>query len=289
MRLFWKVFSAVFISFVITVFSISYVTTSKQISEREQGILGEKQIIGDIITNEVKIGYLESNWPFDSLNVLSEQENFLFWWIIKDDGVIHLANNASFMGTYAYNYFPQLKNSTMDGNIFLNHEQNYGILYKSFGTEKNKWSFWLGFSLKEITKAKRDIILIALVSSSAALLMLGIVVYLLIQHFINPLDKLTKATKQIKTGNLNYQVKIKTKDELEELANSFDDMRLGLKDRNDLLNSLLTTFKGKFGNLATILVRKNVQELVNKNPRIAKILPKSLGISLAKAKKLQRE
>ena len=66
-------------------------------------------------------------------------------------------------------------------------------------------------------------------------------------------------------------------------------MRLGLKDRNQLLNSLLNTFKGKFGNLATILVRKNVQELVKKNPRIGKILPKSLGISITKAKKLQRE
>ena len=49
----------------------------------------------------------------------------------------------------------------------------------------------------------------------------------------------------------------------------------GIKDRDDLLNSLLKTFEGKFGKVARILVRKNVDELVKKNPRIEKILPKS--------------
>ena len=104
-----------------------------------------------------------------------------------------------------------------------------------------------------------------------------------------PVQELAKASKQVEKGNLNYKIKIESKDEIRELANSFDEMRLGLKDRNDLLNTLLKTFKGKFGNIATILVRKNIQEMIKKNPRIEKFLPKSLGISLTKAKNLQRE
>ncbi len=56
-----------------------------------------------------------------------------------------------------------------------------------------------------------------------------------------------------------------------------------------MLNSLLNAFKGKFGNIATIIVRKNIQELVKKNPRIEKILPKNLGITISKAKKLSEE
>ncbi len=56
----------------------------------------------------------------------------------------------------------------------------------------------------------------------------------------------------------------------------------GINDRDKLLNSLLKTFKGKFGNIATILVRKDVQEMVKKNPRIEKILPESLKKSSKK-------
>ena len=111
----------------------------------------------------------------------------------------------------------------------------------------------------------------------------------LAKSITKPIQKLSESTKKIKQGNLNIKCEVKSKDEIGELAQTFDEMRLGLKDRNQLLNSLLTSFKGKFGNIATILVRKDVQQLVEKNPRIEKILPKSLGISVEKAKKLQRE
>jgi len=49
-----------------------------------------------------------------------------------------------------------------------------------------------------------------------------------------------------------------------------------IADRDELLDSLLKTFEGKFGKVASILMRKNVNELIKKNPRIEKILPKSL-------------
>ena len=107
-----------------------------------------------------------------------------------------------------------------------------------------------------------------------------------------PIQELTKASRELKKGNLNYKVDIKSKDEIGELAGTFNQMRLKLKqreelavkDRNELLNSLLNTFKGKFGNIVTILVRKNIQELVKKNPRIKKILPKSLSKSITESK-----
>ena len=108
-----------------------------------------------------------------------------------------------------------------------------------------------------------------------------------------PIQELTKASAELKKGNLDYKVKVKSKDEIGELAETFNQMRLKLKqreeiavkDRNELLNSLLNTFKGKFGNIVTILVRKNIQELVKKNPRIKKILPKSLSKSITESKK----
>ena len=289
MKLFWKIFSVVFISLFVIALSISYIISSKQISYMENHLIEENRIIGSLISKEVEIGYLESKWPFESLRKLSEQENFLFWWVIKDDGLIHLSDNSSFMGTYAYDYFPQVINIAENEDIFIDYKQSYGIYFQTFGTGENKQSFWLGFSLKDISETKRDVILLTIISSLLALTILGAITYFIIKHFTNPINELTICANKIKQGNLDKKCEVKSKDELEELAKAFDEMRLGLKDRNDLLNSLLKTFQGKFGNLATILVRKNIQELVKKNPRIEKILPKSLGITITKAKRFQRE
>ena len=40
--------------------------------------------------------------------------------------------------------------------------------------------------------------------------------------------------------------------------------------------------------IATIIVRKEIQELEAKNPRVRKILPKSLGISINKSMELKK-
>ena len=289
MKLFWKIFFTVIISFIILSCFTSSMISIKHIPHMETYLIEDSRILGNLVSKEVEIGYIESKWPFESLEKLSEQKSFLFWWIVKDDGNIYLSDDSSFMGTYAYDYFPQITSITEEGNIFLDHKKNYGIFYRSFGTGENKWSFWFGFSLERLSKANEDIILATITSSLFALVILGVIFYFMTKYLTKPIEALTKASKELKKGNLNYAVKPVSKDEIGELAKTFDEMRLGLKDRNDLLNSLLNTFKGKFGNLATILVRKNIQELIKKNPRIEKILPKSLGITITKAKKFQRE
>jgi hypothetical protein len=140
-----------FISFVVIVFSISYFISVKQIAEVEKRAIEEKRIIGSFLSKEIEVGYFESKWPFESLKKLSKHRGVLFWWIVRDDGTIHLADNASFMGTYAQDYFPQIVTMIEKENISLNRNQNYGIFFTPLETGKNKWSFWFGFSLKEVS------------------------------------------------------------------------------------------------------------------------------------------
>ncbi len=104
---------------------------------------------------------------------------------------------------------------------------------------------------------------------------ISLTVAILLSNAIStPIKKLKDSAKQVGKGRLDKQIKADSNDEIGDLARSFDNMRVELKDRSDLLNSLLKTFRGKFGNLATILVRKDVQELIKQNPRIKKIVPK---------------
>jgi methyl-accepting chemotaxis protein len=101
---------------------------------------------------------------------------------------------------------------------------------------------------------------------------------------INPLEKVTFALQKLREGKSTMEIEVKSNDEIGYLADSFNKMSVGIQDRNELLNSLLRTFEGKFGKIARILVRQNIQKLIKKNPRIGKILPKSFGMSASKDK-----
>ena len=89
MKLFWKIFVAVFVSFIVISLSVAYVLVAKAISDEEEHILKENRILVSLISKEIEKGYAEYKWPFESLRKLSERKDFLFWWVIRDDGTIH--------------------------------------------------------------------------------------------------------------------------------------------------------------------------------------------------------
>ncbi|PLX24964.1 hypothetical protein C0580_03490 [Candidatus Parcubacteria bacterium] len=54
-------------------------------------------------------------------------------------------------------------------------------------------------------------------------------IFFILSRMLSPLKKITIATKEIKSGNYDYKLDIKTGDELEELSSSFNDMSSELK------------------------------------------------------------
>jgi len=285
MKFFLKISLAVFFSLVLVISSISFITLNKNITTLKDVLVDEYYSLGTQISKNIEVGIPENQWPFESLNELSKRKDFKFWWIVKKDGTIYLADDNSFIETNAYDYFPKF---IEEENIKINEKENYGVFIDPIETSNGTLYFWLGFSLDKINNAKKESITFMIYSTFISLIILGLIIYLIIFYFTKPIKKLTKCADRIKKGNLNKKCRIKTKDELEDLAQSFDEMRLAIKDRNDLLESLLKSFKGKFGNIATILARKNIEKLVKKNPRTEKILPKSLKKTIKRSKKLKK-
>jgi PAS domain S-box-containing protein len=224
MKVFWKIFISMFISFVVIVSFVSYVISVKQISDAEKRIVEDKRIIGDFLSKEIEVGYFETKWPFESLKKFSEYKGVLFWWIVRHDGTIHLADNASFMGTYAPDYFPQIASMLGKENISLDREQNHGIFFKPLETGKNKWSFWFGFSLKEVSERRKEIIFLITTVSMSALVALGVILFFAIKHFTKPIEGLNVGAAIIGKGDLTHRIKIESEDELGQLANSFNKM-----------------------------------------------------------------
>jgi len=242
MKLFWKIFTAVFISFVVMISFISYEVIVRQILDWESHFIEENRLVGSFISREIEKSYRESKWPFESLRKLSERKDFLYWWVVRDDGTIHLADSTSFMGTYAYEYFPQMANRGESENVSLNRNQNYGILVEPLKIGKNRWSFWFGFSLRDLLDMRKEIIFRVTIVSLLALGFLGLTLYFTIMHFTRPIKDLTVGAAIIGRGDLAHRVKTESKDELGELASSFNRMAQDLKKitvSKDYVNSII--------------------------------------------------
>jgi PAS domain S-box-containing protein len=248
MKLFTKIFLFILISFIVVVSFISYFITIEQISDTKKNVLQEYKIIGSFLSKEIEVGYFESHWPFESLKKLSEYKGFLFWWIVDDKGVIHLANNASFIRTVAKDYFPEIALKRKQA-ITLNLDKNYAIFFKPLGSGKNKWSFWYGFSLDKISERKKDIILLITSISISALSVVGITLFFGIKHFMRPIKTLSNGASVIGGGNLTHRVEIESQDELSDLAQSFNKMAEDLQKSYTALQES----EGKYRELAEFL------------------------------------
>lgn len=69
-----------------------------------------------------------------------------------------------------------------------------------------------------------------------ALFLALLIGYFISKNISDPVLKLVQGTKEISKGNFNYKIDVKTKDEIGDLANSFNEMTRGLLDRDRIRN-----------------------------------------------------
>jgi len=224
MRLFWKIYVPVLISFVLVAFAISYIISGKQIADAEEHIVQANAMMSGHLVEEIESGLLEGRLPFEGLKKLSDRKDFLFWWVIQDDGKIYLADKVEFAGSNVADYFPRIADGNMTKRVFLNRDQEHGIFVQPFQVGKKRWAFWLGFSLRDISRMRKSIILVNAAIFVTALVLLGGTLYFIITHFTKPIKNLALAAGAIGSGDLSHRAQAKTGDELGDLALSFNTM-----------------------------------------------------------------
>jgi two-component system NtrC family sensor kinase len=87
----------------------------------------------------------------------------------------------------------------------------------------------------DIALSRRQTILASAILVVSVLLVTGFLIWTLIRA---PVRKLTEGTKAIAKGNLDYTIPLHRKDEIGELANSFNTMTLGLKKAREELQRI---------------------------------------------------
>lgn len=113
---------------------------------------------------------------------------------------------------------------------FFSEQNGYGILLvHPITIDSEKWYVMAGLSSKPVKATIKRLILQNAVSGSFAVLLGAAVSFLLAKSICKPIIGLTRAAKIISDGNLEHRVVAKTKDEVGELARTFDDMAAKLR------------------------------------------------------------
>ncbi len=256
MRIFPKIFISILCFVILIIFSLSFILAQYQIAYTEQDVKGQNMILGDFLSKEIEIGY-QSEWPYESLSKLAEREDFMFWWVVKEDGSIYRADNVSFIGTNAFDYFPEME--VQKESVYTNKAENYAIYSKTISIGENKLQFWLGFSLGAVSKTVNTMILTVLAVSSIAIIILGIFLFFAIRSFTNPVKKMLEGAREISKGNFDVRTDIKTKDEIGNLSSEFNNMAKSLKESKVKLEEYNKSLEEEVKNRTKELEEKNTE------------------------------
>jgi methyl-accepting chemotaxis protein len=206
-----------------------------QIRFGEQELIKQVGTLGDFLSKQIEIGFIQSQLPYESLSKLTKTDNFLFWWIVKDDGSIYRADDTAYMNTKSSGYFPEAAKLPSIQSVYLSKNGNYGIYITKLQYGSNEWKFWYGFSMKSLESVKRNILLNSIGIIVVSFLILGIVLYYLVDFFVKPIKSLSEGVKEISKGNLDYSVNVKPGDEIGDLAAAFGQMTGDLKKSKQAL------------------------------------------------------
>ncbi len=229
MRLFWKIFSAVVLSFLLATFWTAYTLISQQIEQSTNHLFENWDAISSLVGQEVEISQLENQWPFESLHNISRRESFLLWWIVQDDGRIRMANDVAFIGSHVGDYFPPDRRRPHRQAGFIDNAARIGVIVRPLQIPAGKLALWLGFSTQAVVENHRRAMLNVTASAFVLLVILGVAVYGSVRYFLRPIPALITAIDRMGHGDLDSRVKIMSADELGRVATAFNEMAVQLR------------------------------------------------------------
>lgn len=224
--IFGKIFVLVIgMSLMVSVF-ILVVTTGERTKATEGALVQENKLLAKIASKNIESGYYANILPLETLKLISDSENILFVWVVKPSGVIYLADDPQMLGKIIDDPSLGTERVEVRDSVYPKDGKKIKLIIQPIRIkeEGKLWSFFLGVSLEEIASAKKRIIFSSLGFFVAVIIFTVFISFYLARGVTSPLERLQRGAETIGKGNLDYRIKLKTGDEIEELAISLNQM-----------------------------------------------------------------
>ncbi len=189
------------------------------------------------VFNRIKTKAMKAPWELEDLEYIKAlnselQEKYSFLVVRKEKEIIFVGNAQKYSSVK--NNLPGYNNHSteVDGGIYLGGKNP--ILLKQQDFVYQDGSEGTIFVLTDVDNIVPQLKASAIQAVISFVLIIVITAFILIvwlyRGIIKPLNVLKRATKEMKEGNLNYSISVKSNDEIGQLCEDFEEMRIHLKE-----------------------------------------------------------
>jgi len=238
---------AVSISLIVATTMLSVISIRQQSKILEEEIFTEKKMLAELSALAAESALVNFN-PASFKTMIKEitkKEDVKYCYIVKPDGKIFMADDSKVVGKKIANKAIKTRWTVIQNDPSLGAKGEGKVVITPIPAGSKRWTLWIGFSTAR-SKAIQTQMLHSFLRMTILIVLLGFLISLLLVREINyPLKQLIKGVRAVASGNLTYQVKVKTKDEIGQLATSFNKMAQELRISRDKLQKVNLTLEQK--------------------------------------------
>ena len=212
---------------------------AEQTLAMEENIIQHHIVVANVASQSIEAGYFVQIWPFETLKEISECESVLFWWVVKPDGEILRADDTAMWGKQITDESLSTSKTIVKDSVSPKTGETIKLIVHplDIGEEGEQWTFYLGISLESVVDARNKMIVDGVGFFIVILIVIIFISFYFTRTVTRPITTLTEGAKAISQGDLDYNIKIKTEDEIGKLADAFNKMTKDLKkSRSELEN-----------------------------------------------------
>jgi len=217
----------------------------------EEGFRASGRVIANIEDSKGNISILKRRIARE----ISSHDGVVFYKIAKPTGEIYLSSDEGEIGR-SIDYPIPPTNETIVQDSSHNGEAIKLFISRAYNGD----TVWLGFSTKSVELAINEMMWRDLQIAFYLILMSLVFSYILANSVITPIKKLTEGVEEIGSGNLDYRIDIRTKDEIGHLAIAFNKMTKNLKESRAKLEEYSKTLEKRVDE-RTEELNKRIREL----------------------------
>jgi PAS domain S-box-containing protein len=224
-----KLVAAMLLLSIISAAIVLSVALNEQKQIMENNLIEENKRLAEVAARSIEAGYAIHAWPFRTLNQINASEDVLFWWIVNSEGEIYLADNPEMYGKKISSAYIEAGKKVVVDHVYDGEDIKFLIQPLNIGEPGKGEAFCMGISLKSVKEATTKMIVASMGYFFMIVAFACVLSLFLARRFTRPITQLVEGTKAISRGDFDHQVEIKTGDEIEGLADSFNTMAQRVK------------------------------------------------------------
>lgn len=206
----------------------------------EQLIANPLQILNRVtreVYNRIKLAALKTPEELEDMDYIRSLNDELlgkysFLVVRKGSEIIFEGNTAKF--SLIRNSLPEfgVYNTDVDGGIYVGGKDSFLLKQQDFYySDGSQGSIFVITDVNTMVPQLKASAIQAVISFVLIMLLTALILIVwLYRGFIRPLNKLKRATQEMKQGNLNFSISGNSDDEIGQLCEDFEEMRIHLKE-----------------------------------------------------------